>query len=1083
MVMVQKFFRKISKFPQFVLFTSLLVFAFSLALGIRADANPMPVQTLSGTITSSQTLNPGIVYIVNPDVSVASGATLTIPAGTIVKFQVGSITVQSGGSLRVTGTAANPVHFTSYKDDTVGGDSNNDGTTSTPAIDDYGQAIVGNNGDINIVFAKFRYSSRTIDATRTSGNIVITDSTFEESRNAISATGPTVKLYRNKFNNLTPNSLDGGVQVNGAQDLTRISLSGVDQNVFIGANKFSKIIRINQSVLPLGKTWSPAVSSGAIVYFQDKTLVDGVMTVPANVTMIVSAGSSTLEIKGILNIQGGALVKFDWSGSLRVVTAGKINIAGAPASPVRFTSIKDDTIGGDTNGDGAATSPAQEDYNALVGYGGEVAISHAKFSYSQRAFAGEVSTMVVTDTVFEHGKQALALYSSQHLTLQRNIFSMEPGQYDAAVDVYNNADISNISLTGADRNLFVGNPWQRTLRLNSVTVPSGKTLNVGADSGVVLSTSGSAININGTLNLNQNSLMAVYGSGWWGASIQLRGTMNVDGGAVVKFADTQGISVFEGATLNINGTSSNKAHLTSLKDDTVGGDINGDGTGSTPAPLEIESVIYLNGGDVYAMNADVKYARRGISGQSSNSLKVFDTSFKYTGTAIEAEVPHVKIYRNTFDVAPETNKSALELLGVQDISRVGFSGSDQNYLTGVSGSSRIAEFRNSKLPSDRSLTVAQTSGASIGFKGIQNEVHGTLNLSDNTKLVLLGSPSWLASMNLYGTLNIQQGVVVKLLDTQGIIVREQGRVNIDGTPANTVKVTHYFDDSIGGDTNSDGAATAPAVGSTFLSMSEATQTTVSNIDMYYGGTGFYMYAMGTPKLTVNGLRAFTMGALISMHGGEAGLTEVTLDGGQDNAVHALGGSMVLRGRLTNIQGQAIAACNWGQNCSVDAAYVDWGTTSGPPAGKVCGQVTVTPWVGGNSSEPDRLFTSKNCDGSPTPSEQVTSSTQHFSQRMSIKGIDCSNGFQDACQAMQTAQTCLGAATQLAQSTSSFPLPNGNAYEQPAQWGNMLAGNASTFIQSVEGPNPILSAAGFATELLSAVSTVLNVANAYNTCAP
>ena len=131
-----------------------------------------------------------------------------------------------------------------------------------------------------------------------------------------------------------------------------------------------------------------------------------------------------------------------------------------------------------------------------------------------------------------------------------------------------------------------------------------------------------------------------------------------------------------------------------------------------------------------------------------------------------------------------------------------------------------------------------------------------------------------------------------------------------------------------------------------------------------------------------------------------------------------------------------------------------------------------------------LFASSNCNGStPTPDVQLNTAATHYASRMSSKEIDCSGGFQDACQAMQTAQQCLSAATSLAASTSSFPLPNGNAYDQPAQWGGMLADNASAYIQSQEGEIPILSATSFATQLLGAVQTIMNVANAYNTCAP
>jgi hypothetical protein len=78
---------------------------------------PSNIQALSGTITTDVTLDASQVYIITGIVAVDDGASLTIPAGTLLR---GSVTVQpsalmvrKGGQIFSNGTAAAPVVFTS----------------------------------------------------------------------------------------------------------------------------------------------------------------------------------------------------------------------------------------------------------------------------------------------------------------------------------------------------------------------------------------------------------------------------------------------------------------------------------------------------------------------------------------------------------------------------------------------------------------------------------------------------------------------------------------------------------------------------------------------------------------------------------------------------------------------------------------------------------------------------------------------------------------------------------------------------------------------------------------------------------
>jgi hypothetical protein len=87
-----------------------------------------------GILSANQTWGTNAVNAVDQNVLIPSGVTLTIAPGAIVKFADGTgIIVEAGGVLDAGGATTNePIVFTSLKDDSVGGDSNEDGNQTQP---------------------------------------------------------------------------------------------------------------------------------------------------------------------------------------------------------------------------------------------------------------------------------------------------------------------------------------------------------------------------------------------------------------------------------------------------------------------------------------------------------------------------------------------------------------------------------------------------------------------------------------------------------------------------------------------------------------------------------------------------------------------------------------------------------------------------------------------------------------------------------------------------------------------------------------------------------------------------------------
>ncbi len=130
------------------------------------------------------------VYVVSSVVTIDPGATLYIEPGTIVKFSQGA-SLNVLGALNAAGNPVNPVYFTSFADDAVGGDTNADGSNSLPSASD--------TWDINFLHASYSTISGAV-LRYSSGGIFNLDSRLSLASTSVAFMDNPISVSQGKLN-------------------------------------------------------------------------------------------------------------------------------------------------------------------------------------------------------------------------------------------------------------------------------------------------------------------------------------------------------------------------------------------------------------------------------------------------------------------------------------------------------------------------------------------------------------------------------------------------------------------------------------------------------------------------------------------------------------------------------------------------------------------------------------------------------------------------------------------------------------------------------------------------------------------
>jgi hypothetical protein len=355
--------------------------------------------TSSYLMTANTTWNADQIYIIQDSLTVSSSATLTIKQGAVVKFNSTSSFLQVDGKLDVQGTSTDPVYFTSIWDDTVGGDTNDDATTTGPGLGNWSYIQLDDRSTTTIKNAVIRYGGNHaggnsyadiyvnggyISATST----VIASSTFY----GLQVASGTVKVTTSTFSGSGSYGLFVPWNAIGNITITTSTFTYNGGAIFMNAAAqidFSSGV----SVTSTGNTGTGNAWNGFLI--NSNPLAN--LTLSDTIPYIFN--SLTLNSTNTLTLNPGVVVKF--VNQVSLIIDGTLNVKGTTSTnPVYFTSLQDDSVGGDTNNDGTTTSAATGDWGTIHLDGG----SSSTLNYAMVRYGGHWDGVTNADVYMGGGK-------------------------------------------------------------------------------------------------------------------------------------------------------------------------------------------------------------------------------------------------------------------------------------------------------------------------------------------------------------------------------------------------------------------------------------------------------------------------------------------------------------------------------------------------------------------------------------------------------------------------------------------------------------------------------------------------------
>ncbi len=791
-----------------------------------------------------------ISYILIEDLTINSGTYVDVDPGVVIKSNLYA-DINVNGGFQAAGTSSDTIVFTSIRDDNYGNpkDTEQDGDATSPDAGNWGRIVFNGSSDdsYNLLdYCKLLYGGYSntgavtfVDAGGTLKNTLISDAQY----NGIRCEGVS-----------TPDCSDNIEIKNCGSDPIAMSLKSDPVFSFAGVKmksngNASNGIRIIEGTL----------SSSDTLRQRD---VGGIYNIAYIVYQLTIGPDATLTL------EPGVVIKF-YNIYSYINVNGALIANGTPTENIVFTSLKDDSKGGDTNDDGNESTPQRGDWwsvyfnsstleannilnNCILNYGGRDQPGWSDLKdYGTIRFFDSYAT-IDSCMIEQSNTSALGVYGSSNPAIT-------------------NCEIHNVNHTPVSMSMF------STPSFSDNTVSN---LGIGA-LGIVpenysLDATIPVRNFAGYTNITYFMYRA--------CTINSGTIITVPAGIVFKHDNYDCFDV-EGGIL-VKGETGNPVIFTHEHDDAYGNpmDTNEDGDDSNPTISNNKYGIDF---------ADI----------SNDTSMINHAIFRYSHGGINLAQASPTIKNSTFDncnygvILRGVSEPGVDTCTFSDLtytpiilSLVSYPvTSEENVISG--STYRAIGVLSEELVQDVTLEKKD-------FAGIENiPYYFSGDYSIGTSVVLTVNPGLVLKFNQRAQLEVYRGLIA-----------EGG-----ATPDSIIVFTDYRDDFYGGDTNADSVATTPSIynwaGIYFDNQSLDASCILDHCVVRYAG-----YYSNEAAITTDAANPTITNSAIIMN---------------KNGIRTTGASNPLINYCDIYDNTDYGVNNVNQSFNIDARYNWWGSPTGP----------------------------------------------------------------------------------------------------------------------------------------------------------